>query len=459
MLSESNLPSMKPRSSRLSRLLLGTALLGLGAVYGYFLHRDHWWPYRPVETLALRWFGPQVQRAHPVGLFAKQLPASAAAEDADDADAIRRLESIGYAGGVERGAAGNGVAVRDAARTCAGWNLYHCGHAPEAVLMDIGGNVLQRWRMPFSEAFPDDRTPAHYTKDFWRRVHLYPNGDLLAIFEGRGLIKLDRDSRLVWAQANKAHHQAVISDTGEIHVLTRAARLIPELGRTGPMLEDFVSILASDGSERRRISLLKSVQQSDFLGLLEFLHDVDPTFHTNAIQLLGSRSPVPGASTGSNNALVSFRELNTVALIDLDKERATWAMTGVAIRQHDPTLLDNGNLLIFDNRVSELGSRAIEVDPRTQQVVWEYPAADEPRMFSGCCGTAQRLSNGNTLITFSQTAEALEVASNGDVVWEFHSPHRTGANDEFLAQLMELRRIGPEYLDDWADEAVARKKQ
>jgi len=47
--------------------------------------------------------------------------------------------------------------------------------------------------------------------------------------------------------------------------------------------------------------------------------------------------------------LISMREIDTIAVVDLDKEQVVWATHGSWHRQHDPDFLPNGNLLIFDN--------------------------------------------------------------------------------------------------------------
>jgi len=117
-----------------------------------------------------------------------------------------------------------------------------------------------------------------------------------------------------------------------------------------------------------------------------------------------------------------------------------WAMHDVTSRQHDATLLDNGNLLVFDNGERSAGSRAVELDPGTREVRWQYPAAGAPPLFSERFGTAQRLANGNTLITFSELGSALEVAPDHRVVWRFDSPHRTGVNDDFVVPLVDVQR-------------------
>ena len=90
--------------------------------------------------------------------------------------------------------------------------------------------------------------------------------------------------------------------------------------------------------------------------------------------------------------------------------------------QHTARILDNGNLLLYDNglRHAPPESRAVEyhVDPTTLQarMVWQF--RHEPLIFTQFVGSAQRLLNGNTLVGFAQAGIATEVTSAGDVVWE-----------------------------------------
>ena len=119
-------------------------------------------------------------------------------------------------------------------------------------------------------------------------------------------------------------------------------------------------------------------------------------------------------------------------------------------------------MLLFDNRRSpEQGSRIIEVDPATEEIRWQYPSGGTPP-YSRCCGTSQRLPNGNTLITYTGPGRAIEITAEGEVVWEFENPHRFGADDaliaelmaddDLVAQLMEVRRLPLSFPLDWLDQ-------
>ena len=147
--------------------------------------------------------------------------------------------------------------------------------------------------------------------------------------------------------------------------------------------------------------------------------------------------------------LISQRTLNQIAVVDLDQEKVVWTMRGSFKGQHDPQVLPNGNLLLFDNGVATRESAVIEFDPVTSQTRWEYRGNDERPFYSHHCGTVQRLSNENTLVTESAGGRAFEVTPEGEIVWEFHNPHRAGEHDEYVATLFEVLRLPPDFPTDW----------
>ena len=103
--------------------------------------------------------------------------------------------------------------------------------------------------------------------------------------------------------------------------------------------------------------------------------------------------------------------------------------------------------LLFDNE-DEPGRSSVETYGMPDMTPgWKYTGTEEHPFYSEHSGAAQRLGNGNTLITESQNGRAFEVTAEGDIVWEYLNPHRTGDNDELIAALMEVVRIEPNYFD------------
>ncbi len=73
---------------------------------------------------------------------------------------------------------------------------------------------------------------------------------------------------------------------------------------------------------------------------------------------------------------------------------------------------------------------------------------DSP-FYSPSCGTAERLPNGNTLITESDGGRAFEVTPDQEIVWEFYNPHRAEGDDSLIATLFEVVRLSEDFPTAW----------
>jgi hypothetical protein len=137
----------------------------------------------------------------------------------------------------------------------------------------------------------------------------------------------------------------------------------------------------------------------------------------------------------SENAyLLSIRHTDSIIKFDRSNGRILWELGGPDSdylipekdrfsHQHAPELLENGDILLFDNgnhRLPEEFSRVAEYRldhiRKTASIVWEYRlTGDEP--FSSSYGDVDRLANGNTLIAdFNNTLT--EVTPDGRIAWQ-----------------------------------------
>jgi hypothetical protein len=169
-----------------------------------------------------------------------------------------------------------------------------------------------------------------------------------------------------------------------------------------------------------------------------------------------------------DNIILSGRNVNILAIISKKTGAVVWRLGpdyrdvpfGQLIGPHHPRLIPRGlpgegSILVFDNGgwagygvpngVSRYGaatarrdySRVLEVNPVTLEVAWRYTPAEaghiEPldsyKFYSPFAGSAQRLPNGNTLITEGCNGRLFEVTAEHKTVWEYVSPYfRTGKN-------------------------------
>jgi hypothetical protein len=439
-----------PRAAR--ALLLAALAVGSGA-YGYLVGARHWFPYQQLRGLATRSTGVPTP-----GDGIDEPPANRERVDTGWYEVARRpggpsreeilasLDELGYLDTYEDAAGEFGVQIHDRERTAPGVNLVVSAHAPEAFLADLDGQVLHRWSFAFDglEKPPGYvPPPSDFGERYFRRVHLFENGDLLALFERTGLVELDRDSALRWGLTGYFHHDLDVAADGTIHVLTHEVGVIPRIHATRDTFEDFVTRVSPDGQVLGRFSLLEAFERSDYAPMLARLPDREDVFHTNTLTLLDGSLAHVSPHFGAGKALISVWGLDTVAVVDLESETVEWALTGFWHRQHEPVLLDSGSLLVFDNLGPGDYSRVIELEPFTQRVLWSYTGSPENDFSSAVLGSVQRLSNGNTLVTESTAGRAFELTPENEVVWRWTSPYRAGPNGEGVAVLVEVVRLDP----------------
>jgi outer membrane protein assembly factor BamB len=141
--------------------------------------------------------------------------------------------------------------------------------------------------------------------------------------------------------------------------------------------------------------------------------------------------------------------LDTIQVVDPRSERVVWSLGEIFALQHDPTILQDCNLMLFDNNWMPRRSRVVALDPLSGETVWEYSGTEEHPFYSRTCGTAAELPNGNILITESDNGRAFEITRSGEIVWEFYNPHRAGEQDEYIATLFELQRLPSDFGREW----------
>ena len=359
----------------------------------------------------------------------------------------------------------SGVGRHQAEATDSGYTLFTAGNLQGARLIDRDGNIAHEWQLPYSSVWPD---PTHLTQrpapEFiaWRKASIAPNGDLTTLYIaegitpwGMGMVRIDKDSQLVWKSPIKAHHDFDTGPDERVYVLTHEIRNNPIQGLPrieAPFLDDRVVVLDADGNVLREIGILEAFIGSPYQDFLRSVprSPIGDYLHVNAIELVTPEIAAVHPYATPGDVLLSMRQPNTLALLNTDSGKITWARRGPWIGQHDPDFLPNGNLLLFDNRgrMEDGGiSRVLEFDPESLEIVWQYHGDDEHRFQSGLRSAQQRLRNGNTLITESDRARLLEVTPAGDVVWEYVNPERGGPAMGYTPVLTWGQRYTPEQLE------------
>lgn len=224
----------------------------------------------------------------------------------------------------------------------------------------------------------------------------------------------------------------------------------------GPHIEEFD--LAADA----RAAIRKAADLNAARGSFDWLHINSATYvGPNRWFDAGDERFAP------DNVIISSRQASLLAIVGRDGH-IVWQMgpdfgASVELRkirqiigQHHAHLIPKGlpgagHLLVFDNGGSSgygfagpiapdgvgafarATSRVLEVNPVTLELVWSYAA---PRFFSTNISGAQRLPNGNTLVTEGAGGRVFEITTDGAIVWEYMNPLFAGprsSNDVYRA--------------------------
>jgi len=246
---------------------------------------------------------------------------------------------------------------------------------------------------------------------------------------------------------------------------------IIEVSWNGEVLWDWLASEHVDElgfSEDARNAIYRSVEWSEARQSADWLH-------MNAASYVGPNRWYDAGDERfhPDNVLFSSRQANIIGIIDRSGT-IVWRMgpdyrqskaleeLGQIIGQHNPHIIPKGlpgagNLLVFDNggsagygpanpaapdgqnAVRRDFSRVLEINPVTFEKVWEYsiPGTEKFRFFSHYVSAAQRLPNGNTMITEGADGRIFELTPANEIVWEYVSPYfgieQTTRNNIFRA--------------------------
>jgi hypothetical protein len=341
------------------------------------------------------------------------------------------------------------VVTYDADGAFDGFNLLVSQDPPGAVLMDMEGKTLHRWTCRLSDAFPGADVPAEpLASGHCAAARLLPNGSVLLIFEGVGLVKLSPTSRLLWTHAGGEHGDLEVGDDGAIYVLGSRWNRVNWVNQKESVLEDQLLILSERGDVTTSVSLLSAIWDSEYSNMIRASH-MERDGHVlraNALDVLdGSDSDrIPSFRKGA--VLVSLPRIDTIVVVDPASKAVTWALFGMWLEQADAALVPDGDVLLLEG--PDGVSRVLEFDPVTTEIEWEFERGAARSSGTHWSGSCQRLPNGNTLISESALGRAYEITANGEVVWEYASPEAANPDERALVPF-EVVRIEPGFPMDW----------
>ena len=362
------------------------------------------------------------------------------------------------------------VTIYDRERAYDGYNLYTDAEK-YAYLIDMEGRIIHRWEFP--------------SEGNWEYAELQDNGDILTYCEGESFARIDRNSNVLHLDSIPVHHDIAIVSDGTFWVpispphLLYKSRLIQfdsmlHLSSEWKNLDEWSSFsnleklqshhepsLLNVESEISAISAaLKRFYCLRIRGISRKVYEIDKWlraivgldkfdyYHLNTVEILPETTlGLRDSRFAAGNLLICLRHANMVLILNPESWEILWSWgPGILDWPHMPTMLDNGNILIYDNGAHRTYSRILEIDPVENLIVWEYQADPPEKFYSKTRGSNQRLPNGNTLICESERGRVFEITPSGEVVWEFYNPDIRDGRRRLIYRMM---RISREAADRW----------
>ena len=269
------------------------------------------------------------------------------------------------------------VDVYEPERVWAGTTLLpdcHNRERPRIIEVNILGEVIWEYLVPekgFTEA------------------ELLSNNNILYTVSGKGVYEIDRNGKVVWQYlTSRVDHDADRLPNGNTIFVCAddSKKSDAQVIEVNPKGEVVWSWCAKDYFDKPPYS--------------DIISEEGHWTHTNAVTRMSN-----------GNTLISTRNFHFVVEVDPQGSVVRTIGEGVFREPHDPEILPNGNILAASHERPE--ERAVEVDPKTGEVVWRSPGF-EPESFP--VRDTNRLPNGNTLITASN--KIVEVTPDGEIVWQ-----------------------------------------
>ncbi len=374
-----------------------------------------------------------------------------------------------------------GVTIHDPALAFDGMTLYGSSETLGADLVAMDGQVQHSWRPTYDDVWPTGVAlpyprPASIDQAICRKPHVFADGSLLCVLHlkdgftpyGGGVIKMDRDGKIIWRWFGHAHHDLMVRpDDGAIVTLSQflATKADPRFASImPPSLIDELVVLSADGQMQQTISLFDAVADTSFRWVLypQWRHtNLDP-MHANSVHIISAAEAAMIAGVEAGQILISLRNPSTLVVIDLETEKVVWAKRGDWHHQHDAGFTAAGGLVMFDNQGPVLGagikgSRMLHLDADSAQPILIYDGLTDGQqagawpLYSDVKSAAQLLPNGNVLITESMRGRLLEVTPQGAVAWEYINPVRHDDNGALVPTVQQGFRYSRDELPFLAD--------
>mgnify|MGYP000601082653 CR=1 FL=1 len=418
-----------PVTDGLSRRLFIATLIVLAAfsMFGAGIHfaQERYWPYKPIaRTFTV------LGEALEYGDFAPENAVGEAPENASrepwTAHEPERLKP-GY-----RAIMGY---VRDPG-TFAIW------------LFDETGREVHRRLLNYDVQDPDGPSGGSEAP---HAFHFLADGSVVVNTDkGDVMTRYDACGEPIWSRPGAFHHSLASDPRGGVWTWRGErstfdqyqflVRFDPETGETLEEIDLAADVIEASPEHRAIFTLVPDHElehASDYRSVTDF-------FHPNDLEVLQPELADAFPEFEVGDLLLSFRNIDLVAVLDSDTRKLKWWSHGPWIQQHDPDFGRGGEITVFNNNGwrSAVGSSIVAIDPATR-AVRSVPIDPAHRFYTQYMGKHEYLDDGTLQVVVPFEGRALEFAPDGTLLLEinnlFSAEHNAFVSDYTL--------LAPDFFD------------
>jgi hypothetical protein len=264
----------------------------------------------------------------------------------------------------------------------------------------------------------------------FRMIHPFLTEDGGLIFKhGSPLVKIDKNSQLVWQNQEGVFHHSLEQDH-EGNFWVPSAVYPYQIDRYvgtdhGNYFDDVITKVSADG----KILFQKSVSNLFIENNLGFLLFPITSFFSNDPLHLNDIQPVLNDSPywKQGDLFLSLRNQSMIILYRPSTNKIIWKGLGHTVAQHDVDILDDHRISIFDNNLQLFGNK--QVNGNNAVVIYDFKTDSYSKYFdesleqydvrTATSGRSQILDNGNLFIEETEYGRLLYLNKDTSLQWQY----------------------------------------
>ena len=243
-----------------------------------------------------------------------------------------------------------------------------------------------------------------------------------------------KTDKTIWIKKEPIHHEILVTPQETIITFSKETKTykkrevdfdtILEYDFKGKLLNKFSTYDNLDEFQQHHKKLELDIPPLPFLKEKSRRNTASPWsgfydyYRLNSMQIIPKNS-LKDKRFQEGNWLLSCRHGSLIFILDKKTKHIVYSLNQHSIKsqiqgQHGVQMLENGNLLIFDNGRYKEESRILELNPITKEIKYEY----KNNFFTKSQGYVQKIKDNTYLITQSELGKIVLIENN-IVTWEY----------------------------------------